>query len=622
MTVQNVGFFDTWQQGYASATVTAYVGGTMVLASLFKDIALTIPADNPQTLINKTDANGVSYGKFREPLYTAQAFRLETDQTDITGIVEPRIVSLTGENASAAVATASGGTQSRTVAAHLANEVWAANFGTLTPSNAGSASTNNTTITAAIAAAAALGGGRVRLPPGNYYFTQLTLGGKVRLAGAGLGVTTLSSTVGANVVTLAAAFAGLEDLTVDGVNVVASSVGIYAKNIDDIGLIRVEAKRFETNLRVVGCARPYFEQLFLRDGTNNAKLEGNLDTVGGAEFKGMVWHGGEVSGSTSLGLYLAFIDQPCWHHRIVGVSFRNNAGDALKIRGGQFIQVIDPAFSGNSTDWRIEDDTDTSKSNNRSADITIVNPMVAGGSVRYTGWCRNILVDRPRMTSVTSILTNPENLIIYRDAIEDAACTVSGTTRSLVRQTTGELGRATGRTTDNVFTAAYAITPEPGEVVFVEASIVANAVNGVDNAVYLIAQGARRAPSTIGFQGQTTNFTLGQIVTGGTSGAKGLIVAQSDSGATGTLSLRSISGTFVMSENLSDPLGGNGQVNATLTPGNSALLGSLEVLHATETDTDFDVKVEVSGAEVQIQVKGDTGKTVDWGVTVRVRRVA
>ncbi len=77
------------------------------------------------------------------------------------------------------------------------------------------------------------------------------------------------------------------------------------------------------------------------------------------------------------------------------------------------------------------------------------------------------------------------------------------------------------------------------------------------------------------FNTQTVNFTVGQVVTGGTSGATGVIASQVDAGATGTLTLTGVVGNFQAAEALTDPLGGAavatapqvGQTNLTLTTG-------------------------------------------------------
>jgi len=73
-----------------------------------------------------------------------------------------------------------------------------------------------------------------------------------------------------------------------------------------------------------------------------------------------------------------------------------------------------------------------------------------------------------------------------------------------------------------------------------------------------------RISQTLDYDGQTGNFTVGQIVTGTTSGATAVILEDSDSGATGTLTLGSITGTFLNNEPITDPLGGAAVVDGVL----------------------------------------------------------
>lgn len=63
------------------------------------------------------------------------------------------------------------------------------------------------------------------------------------------------------------------------------------------------------------------------------------------------------------------------------------------------------------------------------------------------------------------------------------------------------------------------------------------------------------------YDGQTGNFTIGNVVTGGTSGATALIVGDMDSGATGTLVVTGITGTFQDNETLTDGATGNAAAN-------------------------------------------------------------
>ncbi len=73
-----------------------------------------------------------------------------------------------------------------------------------------------------------------------------------------------------------------------------------------------------------------------------------------------------------------------------------------------------------------------------------------------------------------------------------------------------------------------------------------------------------RVSRTLAYDGQSGNFTVGLIVTGGTSGATGVILTDVDGGATGTLTLGNIVGQFVDNEVLTDTSTGAALVNGTL----------------------------------------------------------
>lgn len=90
---------------------------------------------------------------------------------------------------------------------------------------------------------------------------------------------------------------------------------------------------------------------------------------------------------------------------------------------------------------------------------------------------------------------------------------------------------------------------------------------------------------TLNFDAQSADFTVGQVVTGATSGHTGLIAAITDGGATGSLSLINTTGMFVDNESVTDPLGGSATVNGRLTfpadnrPDVSALENALDWLN-------------------------------------------
>jgi hypothetical protein len=76
----------------------------------------------------------------------------------------------------------------------------------------------------------------------------------------------------------------------------------------------------------------------------------------------------------------------------------------------------------------------------------------------------------------------------------------------------------------------------------------------------------RMVSTKITYGSQTGNFTVGQIVTGATSGAKGLILADNDAGTSGTLTIDGTDASanllnFSAGEALSDPMGGAAALN-------------------------------------------------------------
>ena len=91
-------------------------------------------------------------------------------------------------------------------------------------------------------------------------------------------------------------------------------------------------------------------------------------------------------------------------------------------------------------------------------------------------------------------------------------------------------------------------------------------------------QGENAAPPTrqLNYTSQTANFTVGLTVTGGTSGATGVIASQDDNGTTGTLYLSSVTGAF-QAETITDSGGGSATGAA-----DSALAGA-------DVPTSFDV---------------------------------
>lgn len=76
---------------------------------------------------------------------------------------------------------------------------------------------------------------------------------------------------------------------------------------------------------------------------------------------------------------------------------------------------------------------------------------------------------------------------------------------------------------------------------------------------------------TLGYNTQTVNFTVGQVVTDSVTGATATIIADVDGGATGTLTLDNIDGTFGANI-ITDPLGGSATSDGTIDYTNTAVI--------------------------------------------------
>jgi hypothetical protein len=123
---------------------------------------------------------------------------------------------------------------------------------------------------------------------------------------------------------------------------------------------------------------------------------------------------------------------------------------------------------------------------------------------------------------------------------------------------------------------------------------------------------ARRPGSTLLYQTQTGNFTVGNTLTGGTSGATARIVADTDAGATGTLTLYDVVGTFVNGELITDGSGGSATTNGTVTAHNVQVQNTTALAYDGQT-VNFTVGETItggtSGAVATITADVDAGAT-------------
>lgn len=625
MPAQRVPIFDTWQPGFGNAVVSVFVAGTTTLASLFTDEALQNAAPNPQTLVADT-VNGVSAGKFSVPLYTSQAIEIEYNSTDQTGVIRPAITSMIGQDLSQATARAAGGTKDRSISSIVARVVYATDYGDLETSGDSSAATNTATLNAAIGAVSGNGGGLVMLPAGTYPFNQLNLSVGVILVGQGRGATILQSQVAGNVITLSGDRSGLSRLSLDGVGLVASSVGVFSKDRAEVVLDDCEIKRFETGIHCKGGTRAQWYDLYVTNCSTGAKLHGDLNAGGGAdggEFRNNAWAGGRVIQCTVIGVDFSWEDKLCLGNALFDVGFEDNTGTAIRVNGARFIRLTSCWFKGNTKNLDVLDDTNTSTAARRENTVSglhIIGGTIEDGTATIKDTAQDVIFDGIDIKDVDFTIGTPiSNNIVLIDCTEDSDVTIGGEGTRLARVNRVNSGRTSGLTTNATATKAWSIALIPGQLVRLNADVIARQRNAAAVASYGLSVTAYRPGSTLAYDTQTGNFTAGLIVTGQSSGATARIQADSDSGATGTLTLVDIDGDFIDNELITDTGGGSATVNGALVAQNAALKGAVAAPGTTyEDDTNWAATFAANGFEIELQVTGAANKTIEWDCDVRV----
>ena len=591
--------FDVWRPGAGGDIVRVKDAGTDLDADIWYDQAATLAAPNPITLI----ADAAGNGKFPQPVYVFVPYYLVVGNVNETGIQQLPLTTLAGEDASAA--TVKVGAENPAIALKdiVDRVVYASDYGLL----GNDAAINTATIAAAIGEAASRGGGEIVLPAGTVKINTFSIPASVILKGQGEGVTMLQSQVGDRIVTITGNKAGLRDISLDGVSVIPDSTGIYAKALDDMVLHNVTIKRFETPLHLQGGTRPNFKNVSVDGCAKPVKLHGDTDQPGdgnGSALRYLVWDGGKVQFSTE-----AVVE----HCRVKGVSFIDNSADALVIKGARSLQFDNCVWTGTiSKNIDIKDDDDTAKTDNRVRTIRFRDCMVSEGKIAFDGECRDIAFDRTDFRGVTFDMSLPQRVITLRDCIEDADVEIIGDSVKIARVKSIEGGSA-GVTTDAVATEAWAMPLDPGQVAYVQAIVVAKQQNGANVASYHVSASFLRSASELNFDAQTADFTLGEIITGETSGATGRLVAQTDNGGSGVLKMIDIRGEFVNNETLSDPQGGAALANGTLIAKDVVAKGSQSSIHADVEDVSgWAVALGANGGEVQLKVTGAADQTIEW----------
>lgn len=623
MAVQRIVEFDTWKEGYAGATVAIYRAGSSTLADVFADEALSIVVSNPMALLTLIKDER-RYGKAATPLYTEQAVVMTIDGLDTTGVMRPPITDMTAEDISAAIAIPEGAGVSHTIAEHLARVIYARDYGELTKTGESGASslTNTTTIETAIGAAGSQGGGVVMIPPGIYDVIDFVIPPGVVLEGAGETATFLQTTYAGPCIGIAGSRSGLRRLTLDGVSQEGNSVGVYAIAADETIMSEVKIKRFETGIYRRGGERNVWRNLSVSDCILGGKLHGDTNAGaggGGEAFQNNRWEGGVVELCADAGIELKREDAPCLLNSIVGVTFRDNTGIGLRGIGCRSTLLDTCQFSGNLINLKLDDVT-PEEENGSVVGFTMRGGQIADGQIQLTGTLANVIFDGVEIIDAEIILTSPQNNVLALDCREDALVTVSGAATHWTRASRINYPAASfGLTAGNAPTKAWAIALKSGQQVYLEAKVIGRQRNGSNTGFYQFAVSAQRAGATLAYDTQTTNFTVGNILTGQTSGATARIKADTDGGLTGTLLLQDIVGTFVDNEIISDGAGGSALANGTQVEGAVTLVGTQTDLRAPqETDASWAAAFVANGPEIELRLTGASGQTIEWTAEVTV----
>ncbi|MCC6775629.1 MAG: hypothetical protein IT537_03175 [Hyphomicrobiales bacterium] len=610
--------FDVWRPGYGLALVKIYLAGTTTLADVFTNEELTAATDNQITLVERV-IGGVSYGKFAVPLYVGVPYELEINSIDRTGVQRPPLVALDDEDASDALAIADGATIEFTIADHLARRVDVRDYGEWKAVGevGASASTNNSTLVAAIGAASAAGGGYVELPGGTYQVTTYTLSAGVVLRGQGRGATVLQSTVAGTFATIGSTKAGFTRLTLDGVTLVGLSVGISAIGKDQIVMDDVEIKRFETGIYRKGGSACLWREVYISNCTNGAKLHGDSASGLGGALRFNEWHGGTIDTCSTIGIELKNVDGACEHNVFANVIFDTNTGTALKIVGARRTYLFDCNWTGNTTNLSIEDGSPLTATNSIIG-LELVGGAMSAGALTFTGTYDGIAFRRMALDSISVTINAPGQNIPVEDC-QVTNPTISGVPTCWMYRQSKDRGATLTITSDNSAHKAWALSLRSGQKVYLEGKVVGRQRNGVNTGFYHISVSAGRVGATLAYDTQTGNFTVGNVLTGGTSGATARITADSDSGSTGTLTLQDIVGTFVDNEVITDGAGGSALANGAISESSAALIGSVTAIRAAqETNANWNATFVGNGPQIELQVTGDTSQTVEWSVDVDV----
>lgn len=616
--------FDIWKPGYGGSPVSIFKAGTSTPANVFKDEDLTIPADNPITLLSMLAPDGTRYGKFPYPLYTNQSYYLDIAGIETTGVIRPELSSLDGEDASTATIKPNGSSTPTTLSKFASLQVFVSMYGEFVEGAGGVASTNTATL--ALAIAAAVNGGEVNIPTGTYKINSIEVPEGVLIKGMGRESTILQSVIGDKSFVIVGDRAGFKDITLDGVSLTTNSIGVFSARNNEIIFDSVMIKRFEVGMHFKGGYGHIWNDFSIQNTEYGAKLHGDTSDSG-ASFEDCVWNGGIVSVATTKGIALEYIDAVCRNISFRNIGFESCSGIALEISGAQFLQFEGCWWNANTNDVVIKDDdaplTPLTAYQNDVISVHFIGGRMKNGTFSVTGTCQDVILSSMSIEDVDITLTTPlKNFLVMKNCIEDSSVTVAGEATKLIRVNDTNNGGSFGVTTSNTATKAWSMELDPGQIGYFIARVVGRGRNTPQRAIYHIGCGGFRAGSSLAYDTQTANFSKGAVLTGATSGATARIQDDTDSGATGTLVLIDVKGEFLDNEIITDDNGtpGSATVNGSLTPSNAELdtTGNVNIRAIYETNANWVAAFVANGPEIQLMVTGDASQTVEWTIDVDV----
>ena len=174
--------------------------------------------------------------------------------------------------------------------------------------------------------------------------------------------------------------------------------------------------------------------------------------------------------------------------------------------------------------------------------VFVVGLLVTGGSSGATGW----IISTGVQASGTLVLENTSGTFEDNEVITD-----SGTGAAVINGVPSPHIVESTRNAEDSFSTA-------------DAEVVVRATRGLRGTVAAVVTVARE----LAYDGQTVNFAVGETVTGGTSLATGIVVADQDNGADGILTLNSVDedpSPFQNDEVLTGDIAGAAVVDGTLT---------------------------------------------------------